>query len=105
MCAEPIFAHELGAQRRKGRRVVNVYVLSLLFLKLIVVKRGLAHPCKKEERGVCGRGRALYISLQSRGPADGGAAATQTLHEICAQLNQRCKTGQKRKMVNGRSSE
>lgn len=48
MSAEPIFAHKLGAQRRKGRRVVSVYVLSLLFLKLIVVKRGLAHPCEKE---------------------------------------------------------
>lgn len=46
--AQTIFAHELGAHRRKGRRVGNVYVLSLLFLKLIVVKRGLAYPSKKE---------------------------------------------------------
>lgn len=47
LSAKPIFAHELSAQRRKGRRVVNVYVLSLLFLKLIVVKRGLAYPCRR----------------------------------------------------------
>lgn len=85
-------------------RAVNVYVFSLLFLKLIVVERGLAYSCTREgavwswqsfvdqspEHRAVGRRRIGHSSVSTK---------------FCAQLDEPCKTGEKRKEVNGWSSK